>query len=171
MAARKPKSFTALVVYASNSGNTRMVAERVGERLRQHGAQVTVRDVYRMRPADLRGYDLVVFGSCTWLRIVNGQPLQAQLPEYMHRFAESAEHTRLPGTRFAVFALGRHEYTGFAGAANHLRVLVHKLGGTELVRPLLVDGFPHHQLEAADTWADQLMAAVNDAGSHAAPAG
>ena len=148
----------ALVVYASNSGNTRMVAERIGERLREHTVETLVRDVVGMKPADLRGYDLVVFGSCTWLRIVEGQPLQAQLPEHMHRFAHSAEHTRLPGTRFAVFALGRHEYTGFAGAASHLQVLVHRLGGAELVQPLKIDGFPHHQLETVDAWIDQVAA-------------
>ncbi len=157
-----------LIVYASNSGNTRMVAERIGERLEQHGATVTVRDVSSLRPADLRGYGLVLFGSCTWSRVgPDGQWLEAQLPEHMHRFAESAEHTRLPGTRFAVFALGRHEYTGFAGAANHLRVLVHKLGGRELVSPLTIDGFPHHQLEVADSWTDQLAAAVAGDGAAA----
>lgn len=148
----------ALVVYASNSGNTRMVAERIGERLREAGVDATVRDVFGMKPADLRGYSLVVFGSCTWLTMIDGKPLQAQLPEHMHRFAHSAEHTRLPGSRFAVFALGRHEYTGFAAAASHLQVLVHKLGGAELVQPLKIDGFPHHQLETVDVWADQAAA-------------
>jgi flavodoxin len=157
----------ALVVYASNSGNTRMVAERIGQRLEEHKIKATVRDVADMKPHDLRGYDLIVFGSCTWERFVDGQRLQAQLPEHMHRFVSSAEHTRLPDSKFAVFALGRHEYTGFAGAAAHLQVLVHKLGGTESIPPLKIDGFPHHQLELADVWTDQLVTNVK---SDAAPA-
>lgn len=155
-----------LVAYASNSGNTRMAAERIGERLVQHGLTVTVRDIYRMRPAELQGYDVILFGSCTWSRFVNGQVLEAQLPEHMQRFVESAEHVPLLNARFAVFALGRHEYTGFAGAVNHLQVLVHKLGGVELVQPLKVDGFPHHQLEVVDAWTDQLVAAL---AQHGAP--
>lgn len=152
------KPLRALVVYASNSGNTRMVAERLGERLREHGLEAVVHDVVGLRPADLRGYDLVVFGACTWERFVDGSRLQAQLPEHMHRFVHSAEHVRLPDSRFAVFALGRHEYTGFAGAAAHLEVFVHKLGGAEIIPALKVDGFPHHQLEEVDAWADQLVA-------------
>ena len=157
----------ALVVYASNSGNTRMVAERIAERLTDQGIETTVRDVVGMKPHELRGYNLVIFGSCTWLTVIDGTPLQAQLPEHMHRFVESAEHTRLPDTRFAVFALGRHEYTGFAAAASHLQVLVHKLGGAELVSPLKVDGFPHHQLDAVDAWADQLAANLKHDGATA----
>lgn len=149
-----------LIVYASNSGNTKLVAERIGERLAEHGFSGEVRDVARMRPADLRDHDVIIFGSCTWERTVDGQKLEAQLPEHMHRFAESTEHVKLPDAKFAIFALGRHEYTGFAGAANHLQVLVRKLGGALLTKPLKIDGFPHDQLETVDTWTDGLAAVI-----------
>lgn len=149
-----------LIAYGSNSGNTRLTAQRIGSRLTDHGFAVTDRDVYRMRPADLRGYDVVILGSCTWSRYVEGNELEAQLPEFFHRFAESAEHTRLPGTRFAIFALGRHEYTGFAGAANHLTIFVNKLGGRLMLEPFKVDGFPHQQWNTIDHWTDQLAKTI-----------
>jgi flavodoxin len=149
-----------LVAYGSNSGNTRLVAERIGDRLRGHGLDTTVRDVFRMRPADLRGYDVVVLGSCTWSRFVDGNELEAQLPEFFHRFVESAEHTQLRKTRFAIFALGRHEYNGFAGAANHLTVFVHKVGGQLMLPAFKIDGFPEQQWNAIDHWADGLAKAI-----------
>ncbi|MSU76418.1 flavodoxin family protein [Patescibacteria group bacterium] len=149
-----------LVAYASNSGNTRLTAQHIAERLNDHGFTVTVSDVARMRPADLRGYDVIVLGSCTWSRFVDGNELEAQLPEHMHRFVESSEHTRLPNARFAIFALGRHEYNGFAGAANHLMLFVRKLGGQLMLQPFTIDGFPHEQWNTVDHWTDELAKTI-----------
>lgn len=149
-----------LLVYASNSGNTKFTAERIAQALGAAGLAVELRDVTGMKPAELRGYEVIIFGSCTWERNVPEGKLEAQLPEHMHRFASSAEHIALPKTRFAIFALGRHEYTGFAGAANHLQILVDRLGGTLLLSPLRIDGFPQHQTETIDTWAAQVTKAI-----------
>lgn len=155
-----PNAADTLIVYASNSGNTRYAAERIAEVLQQQGRSVVVRDVAGMKPHELRGYPVVVFGSCTWERRTPEGKLEGQLPEHMHRFAGSAEHTKLPGARFAVFALGRHEYTAFAGAANHLQVLVQRLGGELLLPPLKYDGFPQQDPAPIDAWAAELAVTI-----------
>ena len=149
-----------LILYASNSGNTRLVANRLGQRLADRGWPVTVTDVAGATPQTLNGYQLIILGSCTWERTPPTGRLEGQLPEHMHRFAQQlqAQPPRLQTDRFAVFALGRQEYTAYAAAANHLKVLVNQLGG-RLVAPVLkIDGFPHHQQAAIDDWADLIVA-------------
>src|SRR5687767_11728141 len=115
-----------LVAYASNSGSTKLVAERLGHALTHHHWEVTVRDVASMTPNDLQGYELIVLGSCTWERNLPTGRLEGQLPEHMHRFAEKLAQRppKLESDRFAIFGLGRSEYTAFCGAVNHLKVLI-----------------------------------------------
>jgi menaquinone-dependent protoporphyrinogen oxidase len=52
-----------LVAYASNSGSTAEVAKVIGEELAHAGAQVDVRPIGQVAPADLSGYDAVVVGA------------------------------------------------------------------------------------------------------------
>ncbi|HEY5945653.1 MAG TPA: flavodoxin domain-containing protein [Kofleriaceae bacterium] len=55
-------SFRVLIVYASSHGQTRKIAEAIGARLREHGADVDIHDV-RKAPPPPDDYDVVGLGS------------------------------------------------------------------------------------------------------------
>lgn len=152
-----------IIIYASNSGNTKFTAELVAETLRNSQHFVVVQDVVATTSADLGKYDIVVLGSCTWSRTTDQGALEAQLPEQMYEFAGAVKHKQFPGKLFAVFGLGRHEYTGFCAAANHLQVLVGKLGGSLLLPPLRLDGFPQQQEKIIKGWTKRLASQMQAA--------
>jgi len=59
-----PSPMRVLVAYASRSGSTKGIAEFVGERLREHGAQVDVQGVEAGK--NLADYDAFVIGSAVY---------------------------------------------------------------------------------------------------------
>jgi flavodoxin len=155
-----------LIVYASNSGNTMFVAERIGEYLQQQKLSVTVKNVAKVTPAELGQYDVLLFGCCTWLR--DGQ--EGQLMEQFHQFAQKLPgKVHFEGKPCGVFALGRHEYTKFCEAADQLERLVEQIGGVLAIPSLRVDGFPQHQVETIQAWAADLAQNVQASGKQQAP--
>lgn len=57
----------ALVTYATRAGQTRKIAELIGEGLRISGHEAEVIEIARInKEADLEGYDAYVFGSATY---------------------------------------------------------------------------------------------------------
>jgi flavodoxin len=156
-----------LIVYASNSGNTLMVANRIAEGLTGAGHQPTIQNAAATSPEDLADYDLILFGSCTWLLGPPEGPQEGQLQrQWFSLAAKLREGPRYDGKLFAVFALGRREYTKFCGAADELEQLVADLGGRLATKSFRLHGFPHHQLETVDGWTIQLL---NDLKGVAAP--
>ncbi|MCF8129203.1 MAG: flavodoxin domain-containing protein, partial [Deltaproteobacteria bacterium] len=79
----------ALIVYASRSGETKRIADLIGEGIRIQGSEasvVNVTDVKKME--DLGGFDAYVFGSATY----HGQMMQG-----MKTMLFLAEKTGLEG--------------------------------------------------------------------------
>ncbi len=57
----------ALIVYASRSGETKRIAELIGEGIRMQGSEASVVSVTEVKKVeDLAGYDAYVFGSATY---------------------------------------------------------------------------------------------------------
>lgn len=145
-----------VIIYASNSGNTRLAALRIAATLQQKKLPTVIKAVEHAAPADIEEADVCILGSCTWLT----RHQEGQLPEHFQRFAEKlqAEGRHYPGKPFAVFALGRKEYTHFCAAADHLVALVRDIEGRLLGDPLRVDGFYQHNEAVIEGWAEALTA-------------
>jgi len=57
----------ALIVYASRSGETKKIAELIGEGIRIQGAEASVANVSDVKKVeDLSGFDAYIFGSATY---------------------------------------------------------------------------------------------------------
>ena len=55
-----------LVVYYSQSGNTKKMAEAVVEGIKQEAVEVDLKDVKAVKPAELLGYQGIIVGSPTY---------------------------------------------------------------------------------------------------------
>jgi flavorubredoxin len=94
-----------LIVYASRTGETRAIADLIGEGVRMAGHQAEVVDVKTIKSeADLAGYDGYVFGSATY----HGDMLQS-----MKTFLFLAEKSQLEGRVGGAFGS-----FGWSGEAN-----------------------------------------------------
>jgi flavorubredoxin len=94
-----------LIVYASRTGETRAIADLIGEGVRMAGHQAEVVDVKTIKSeADLAGYDGYVFGSATY----HGDMLQS-----MKTFLFLAEKSQLEGKVGGAFGS-----FGWSGEAN-----------------------------------------------------
>lgn len=94
-----------LIVYATRTGETRTIADLIGEGIRMAGHQADVVDVKNVKSeADLAGYDGYVFGSATY----HGDMLQA-----MKTFLFIAEKAQLAGRIGGAFGS-----FGWSGEAN-----------------------------------------------------
>ncbi len=146
-----------LVIYESQFGNTRHVAELIGRRLEAHGT-VRIAPIAEYEPGFQAGVDLVLVGA----------PTQAHgMTEAMRRFVESFEagtngtaaaafDTRIKGPLFLWGSAGREisvrlERHGFRLLAEPESFLV-----TMSKEPVLHDGEEEH----ARAWADALAAKV-----------
>ncbi len=136
----------ALVVYDSVHGNTEKVAQMVGEVI---GAQVHL--VSKINPADLAGYDLLVFGSPTH----GGFPTEG-----IHNLLKGS--LALNGINTAAFDT-RTKTTIFGYAAPKMARNLEKNGGKLLLPPegFYVGGIEGpllvSELEHAGTWAQGLV--------------
>lgn len=146
-----------LLIYASNSDNTRQAALHVADVLRTAGHAVTVVTAEKASMDQVASAEVCILGSCTWLR----EGKQGQLPEHMHALVEKLRSLpALSGKSMAVFGFGRHEYTHFCAAADELEAVANQAGAKLLVPTLRVDGFYHHNTEPVTRWADELAAAI-----------
>lgn len=145
----------ALVVCFSKFGNTKMVAEAVGERLEQGGS---VRVVFSesLIAEDFNGVDLVVMGSPTH---------KMNLPEAVRPVFDKLPKKLLKGKFFAAFdtSYKMSWWLNHFTAGKRLSQKLRRLGGKRLVPPEifhvtgregpLYDG----EIERAEAWAASLL--------------
>jgi flavodoxin len=146
----------ALVVYYSRFGNTKKVAEAIGEVLGQAGTARTI-SVEALTAADLEGVDLVVMGSPTH---------KMNLPEEARPVFEELPKRALEGVAVVAFDTS-YQLTGFMSrltAAKRLDSKLRKLGGKQLMAPETFfvkkeEGYPLHEgeIERARRWAESII--------------
>ena len=145
----------ALVVYFSNFGNTRRVAEAIAATLESAGS-VRVLSIDQLTVSELKDVDLVVMGSPTH---------RMNLPEAVRPVFETLPRRILPGTPVAAFDTS-YKTSAFLArftAAKRLAKKLRKLGGNRIVpsetfhviekEGPLYDG----EIERAKEWAELIL--------------
>jgi flavodoxin len=147
----------ALVVYHSEFGNTRQVAEAIAEVFQATGAARTL-SAEQLAAADLQDVDLVVMGTPTH---------KMNLPEAVRPVFEKLPRRILRGVPVAAFDTS-YEMSAFLArftAAKRVDRMLRRLGGKRLVPPETFHVHHHHEgplydgeVERAKTWAETILA-------------
>jgi flavodoxin len=153
----------ALVVYHSQFGNTRQVAEIIARVFDGAGVARTL-SADRLTAAELEGVDLVVMGTPTH---------KMNLPEAVRPVFERLPRRSLRGTPVAAFDTS-YEMSAFLArftAAKRVDKKLRKLGGKRLVPPQTFHVEHHHEgplldgeIERARRWAESIVVQVNGHG-------
>lgn len=152
----------ALVVYHSQFGNTRQVADAITNVFQRAGAARAL-SAHRLAAAELDGVDLVVMGTPTH---------KMNLPEAVRPVFERLPGRVLRGVPVAAFDTS-YEMSAFLArftAAKRVDRKLRKLGGQRLVPPEtfhvehrhegpLLDG----EIQRAQRWAESILAQLNAA--------
>jgi len=146
----------ALVVYHSEFGNTRQVAEAIADVFSRSGSARTV-SAEQLDAADLQGVDLVVMGTPTH---------KMNLPQAVRAVFEQLPRRSLGGVPVAAFDTSYEMSVLLARftAAKRVDRKLRKLGGKRLVPPETFHVHHHHEgpllngeLERAKTWAEAIL--------------
>jgi flavodoxin len=150
----------ALIVYYSQFGNTKKVAEAIAEVLQQAGAARMI-TIDELTPADLEGVDLVVMGSPTH---------KMNLPEVVRPVFDRLPKRALRGVAVVAFDTS-YQLSGFLArmtAAKRLDRELRKLGGKRLMAPGTFfvkkeEGYPLYEgeVERAKRWAEEIVQGFN----------
>jgi flavodoxin I len=126
-----------LLIYATNSGTTQVVAEFIADALTKAGHTMTVQEAQKTNPEDLKNFKLVLLGSPSWdFNGMEGMPHEEFLP-----LMEKLHEMKFTGKQFAIFGLGDKSYKHFCGAVDHLEKLVADMGGTLAIPSLRIDNY------------------------------
>lgn len=144
-----------LVVYFSKFGNTKDVAEQIGQRLGEAGP-VHVVNVEQLKPTDLAGVDLMVMGCPTH---------KMRLPEALGPMLDALPKRVLHGAPVAAFdtSYKMSRFLSNFTASKRLAGKLRRLGGKPVVPPEtfhvverqgpLYEG----ELERAGDWAGKIL--------------
>lgn len=152
-----------LLVYGTNSGGTLQAAEQMAGVWTGKKHAVALVRADEADPTSFPGYDLVVFGSCTWGHVENGKWLDGQLQHHFLDLKARLANQRFPNTKFALYGLGDESYSKRCGAADELEKLVQSLDGQPVGTTLRILGY-YYDLAAnearARDWAESILRAL-----------
>ncbi|CAM3807469.1 flavodoxin domain-containing protein [Alkalicoccus chagannorensis] len=140
------------IVFATLSGHTEELAERMEERLQEAGMEVVVEEANTAEASRFQEFDMVLLGSYTFG--------DGDVPDDMLDLYDDMKETDLSGLSFAIFGTGDTGYEHFAGAVDHLEALVQKQGGRLRVPAMKADG--EADVQETDALVDDYIEAVLD---------
>lgn len=131
-----------ILIYASMSGNTEMMAEEVADGVREAGIDLDVLDIMDGPEAsDLENYDGILLGTYTWG--------DGEIPDDFLDFYDEIDNVDLTGKSAAVFGSCDSSYPEYGAAVD---IFIEKLGerGAEVyTQRLKVDLTPNEQEKEA----------------------
>ncbi len=145
----------ALIVFGSTTGNTEMVAEKVGDVLKEKGVEVSVKNVTDASVAELGGdYDVTILGSSTW-----GDD-EIEFQEDFEPFFNDLGSANLKEKKVALFGCGDSSYEYFCGAVDELESKMESLEANVINESLRVDGDPDDVMSEIVEWAESVASNI-----------
>ncbi|MDY0408972.1 flavodoxin domain-containing protein [Virgibacillus soli] len=141
-----------LMLYASTTGNTELMAEAMISFLKDRGQEVIVKtfDFDPISVEEILDYHAVLIGTYTWD--------DGSLPYEVEDFYEELEDVDIRSQTFAVFGSGDTFYEFFGGAVDLFYERIHELGGRLLPFKLKVDLEPKDEdVRRCEDFVDKLL--------------
>ncbi|MFC3023768.1 assimilatory sulfite reductase (NADPH) flavoprotein subunit [Vibrio zhugei] len=153
---------TLTIIYASQTGNAKGVAEKLMQQANQLGLPVSLVDANDYKGKQLAKETHVVFVAST-----NGEGEAPDNALILHEYLQSKKAPKLDGVQYAVLGLGDSSYEFFCQTGKDFDHFLEKLGATRLLER--VDCDVDYE-EAADTWITDILDKVSDEISQTHPA-
>ncbi len=138
-----------LLLVGTQTGNSEIVADAIGDRLGELGFAVHLLDMAEAYPEVLEEHDQILAVTCTWS--------EGTFPDNAVEFIDALEDVSpdLEGARFGVCGLGDHDYDPYyQTAAIRLGELLSACGAVEAGPLHDIDGGPTpSDIEGAVEWA------------------
>ena len=146
---------SALVIYGSTTGNTEMVATRIGEVLSGKGVSVVVKNVTDASVSELgNSYDVTLLGASTW-----GED-EIEFQEDFEPFFQELDSADLKDKKVALFGCGDSSYEYFCGAVDELEEKMEKLQANLVTVSLRIDGDPDEVEAEIVEWAEEVASRI-----------
>jgi flavodoxin len=142
----------AIALYGSSRGNTKLVANRLAEKVSFALDVIDVATISDLQWA--KSYDLLIFLSSTWG--------DGELQEDMENFF-TGNKLDLQGRHYALCELGNYYgYDDFEfGALRVMQCVVAAANGVEFHEPFCMDSYPRKDWEGFDRWIASLNTSVS----------
>ena len=149
-----------LILYASETGNSESLAMKARKAANKLGFEARVLDMGEVTPETLAQAKNLIVYAATW---GEGDPPQRAAAFYRALMSDAAP--RLPGTRFAVLALGDTAYVNFCTTGAKIDERLAALGGTRAADRVDLD---LDFAKKAQAWTDAALAKLAPAPTEAA---
>jgi sulfite reductase (NADPH) flavoprotein alpha-component len=150
----------ATVLYGSQTGNAKRLAENLARRLHQRNVAVTLSCMSEFRPANLKKVQHLFLLVST-----HGEGEPPDKAKLFHEFLHGKRAPRLEGLRYAVLGLGDLSYKAFCQMGKDFDRRLEQLGA-ERIEPRADCDVDFE--DAAAAWTDRVLASLGDAPSAAA---
>ncbi|MEH7383382.1 flavodoxin [Bacillus sp. JJ1533] len=129
----------AILVYASMSRNTELMATYIAEGVEEKGVQLDVKECFEIDPNELVNYHGILIGSYTWG--------EGELPDELLDFYDEMDHLDFHFKKSTVFGSGSALYSNFGGAVDLLVEKLKERGADIIADPLKVELTPNDKNE------------------------